>query len=163
MWIDGEPESLPVRMHDVLPRPSGCWGRPVVGSPFVAGGFVVPALFGSEIIFEANAAPQPNPLDLTVEQIDRLEYPDFRETWPMTELIAGMDAVEEEYGYLVGDFNTDGLLNVAYHLYGQQMFIDVYENPERIRRLLDMIGQVIVDVALYVRERTAAENRPGER
>ncbi|MBE0670061.1 MAG: hypothetical protein IH588_05705, partial [Anaerolineales bacterium] len=75
--------------------------------------------------------------------------------------------VEKEYGYLVGDFNTDGLLNVAYHLYGQEMFVDFYENPRRIQRLLDMIGQLIVDVALYVRQRTGscsvAVNRMVER
>lgn len=130
--------------------------RPVIGSPFVAGGFVVPALFGAEITFEANAAPQPNPLNLTVEQIDQLDYPNFRETWPMTQLIADMDAMEEEYGYLIGDFNTDGLLNAAYHLYGQQLFIDFYEAPQRLRRLFDIIGRVIVDVALYVRERTGS-------
>ncbi len=130
--------------------------RPIVGSLHVAGGFVIPALFGSEITFEPNAAPQPNPLNLSVEQIDQLAYPDFRETWPMTQLIADMDALEKEYGYLIGDFNTDGLLNAAYHLYGQQMFIDFYEAPQRLQRLFDIIGRVIVDVALYVRERTGS-------
>jgi hypothetical protein len=128
--------------------------RPVIGSPYVAGGFVIPALFGSEITFAPDAAPQPNPLNLTIEQVEQLEYPDFRETWPMKQLIADMDALEERYGYLTGDFNTDGLLNAAYHFYGQQLFIDFYEAPQRLRRLFEIIGQVIVDVALYVRERT---------
>ena len=53
------------------------------------------------------------PVHLTPEEIDRLEKPDFRTTWPMQELIAGWDALEAQYGYLVGDLNTDGLLNVA--------------------------------------------------
>jgi hypothetical protein len=130
--------------------------RPIIGSPYVAGGFVIPALFGSEITFAPDAAPQPIPLHLSIEQVAKLEYPNFRDTWPMTELIADMDAMEQEYGYLVGDFNTDGLLNAAYHLYGQQLFIDFYEAPQRLRRLFDIIGQVIVDVALYVRERTGS-------
>jgi uroporphyrinogen-III decarboxylase len=130
--------------------------RPIIGSLHVAGGFVIPALLGSEILFEADAAPQPKPMELTLEQIDALEKPDFGETWPMGQLIADMDALEAEHGYLVGDLNTDGLLNAAYHLYGQQLFLDFYEAPERVGRLLDIIAELIVDVALYVRGRTGS-------
>jgi uroporphyrinogen-III decarboxylase len=130
--------------------------RPIIGSHHVAGGFVIPALLGAEIVFEKDAAPQPLPIDLTVADIEALQKPDFETTWPMTELIAGMDALEAEYGYLVGDLNTDGLLNAAYHLYGQDLFLDFYENPERVERLLNLIGELIVDVALYIRERTGS-------
>lgn len=141
--------------------------RPVIGSPYVAGGFIIPALLGSAIIFEKDAAPQPEPIDLTLDQIETLEKPNFRTTWPMTELIASMDAMEAEYGTLVGDMNTDGLLNAAYHLYGQNLFMDFYENPTRVTRLLELVGELIVDVALYIRERTGscsiAVNRMVER
>lgn len=130
--------------------------RPIIGSLHVAGGFVIPALLGSHILCEPDAAPQPKPLDLSLDQIEAFEKPDFRENWPMSALIADMDALEAEYGYVVGDVNTDGLLNAAYHLYGQQLFLDFYEAPERVRRLLDIIAELIVDVALYVRQRTGS-------
>jgi uroporphyrinogen-III decarboxylase len=141
--------------------------RPIIGSMHVAGGFVIPALLGSEIIFETDAAPQPKSMDITVEQIEALEKPNFRELWPMKPLIGDMDALEEEYGYLVGDLNTDGLLNAAYHLYGQDLFIDFYQAPERVTKLLETIAELIGDVALYIRERTGspsiAVNRMVER
>ena len=130
--------------------------RPIIGSEHVAGGFVIPALLGAEIDFAPNAAPQPKPIEMTVEEIEALEKPNFKTTWPMTQLIADMDALEAEYGYLVGDTNTDGLLNAAYHLYGQNLFIDFYEAPQRVQRLLELIGELIVDVALYLRERTGS-------
>jgi hypothetical protein len=130
--------------------------RPIIGSMHVAGGFVIPALLGADILFEAEAAPQPRPLELTLGQIDAFEKPDFRDRWPMRQIVADMDALGAEYGYLVGDLNTDGLLNAAYHLYGQQLFLDLYEAPKRIRRLLDIIGELIADVALYVRRRTGS-------
>ena len=44
--------------------------RPVIGSLYVAGGFVIPALLGSDIIFEPDAAPQPRPIELTIDQIE---------------------------------------------------------------------------------------------
>jgi uroporphyrinogen-III decarboxylase len=130
--------------------------RPIIGSVHVAGGFVIPALLGADIIFAPEAAPQPRPLDLTLAQIEVFEKPDFRVAWPMSELIASMGTLEAEYGYLVGDVNTDGLLNAAYHLYGQQLYLDFYEAPGRVRRLLDILGELIVDVALYVRQRTGS-------
>jgi uroporphyrinogen-III decarboxylase len=130
--------------------------RPVAGSLHVAGGFVIPALLGAEIIFAPDAAPQPKPLDLSLAQIEALEKPDFRSTWPMDELIASMDVLEAQFGYLEGDLNTDGLLNAAYHLYGEQLFLDFYQAPRRVRRLLDIIADLIVDVALYVRQRTGS-------
>jgi hypothetical protein len=130
--------------------------RPVIGSLYVAGGFVIPALLGAEILFAPDAAPQPKPLGLTVEQVEALEVPDFRCLWPMRELLADMDDLEAGSGYVLGDLNTDGLLNAAYHLYGQQLFLDFYEAPERVRRLLDIIADLIVGVADHVRQRTGS-------
>ncbi|MBN2469159.1 MAG: hypothetical protein JXN59_00435 [Anaerolineae bacterium] len=130
--------------------------RPIIGSLHVAGGFVIPALLGAEILFAPDAAPQPLPISLTEAQVDALEKPDFRTAWPMAPILADIDALTAEYGYVVGDLNTDGLLNAAFHLYGQQLFMDCALNPDRVRRLLGMIGDLIVDVALAIRERTGS-------
>jgi hypothetical protein len=135
------------------PRP-----RPIVGSEHVAGGFIIPALLGAEIRFSPDEAPQALPCPLTSEQIDALEKPDFRTTSPMQELIADWDTVEARFGYLLGDLNTDGLLNAAYHFYGQALFSDFYDAPERVRRLLSLIGGLIADVAGYVRQRTGSSS-----
>jgi hypothetical protein len=145
--------------------------RPIVGSMHVAGGFVIPALLGAEILFAPSAAPQPYPLHLTSEQLDDLEERllalDFRQAWPMNELIAQMDALEAEWGCLVGDLNTDGLLNAAYHLYGMDMFTDFFLAPQRVQRVLELIANLIVEVAAYFRQRTGscsiAVNRMVER
>lgn len=136
-------------MGEADPKP-----RPIIGSQHVAGGFVIPALLGAEIHFEKDAAPQPMPVHLDAAQIDAFEKPDFRNTWPMNELMHQMDDLEAAYGYVIGGMNTDGLLNAAYHFYGQDLFVDFYTAPDRVRRFLDLIGELIVDVALYMRERT---------
>jgi hypothetical protein len=128
--------------------------RPIIGSMHVAGGFVIPALLGATIRFEADAAPQPEPKHLSAEQIDVLQLPDWKNLWPMQQLIADMDALEAQFGYVMGDLNTDGLLNAAYHFYGQDLFTDFYNAPDRVRRFLGLIGELIVEVAGYVRSRT---------
>jgi uroporphyrinogen-III decarboxylase len=138
-----------IGMGEAHPQP-----RPIIGSQHVAGGFVIPALLGADIRFEKDAAPQPLPVDMDAAQIEAFEKPDFMTTWPMDELIRQMDALEAEHGYIVGGMNLDGLLNAAYHFYGQELFLDFYTAPDRVRRFLDIIGELIVDVALYLRERT---------
>jgi len=128
--------------------------RPVIGSMHVAGGFVIPALLGSSIRFETDAAPQPEPIHLTADQIDKVQLPDWKNVWPMKQLIADMDALEAQYGTVIGDLNTDGLLNAAYHFYGQDLFTDFYNAPDRVRRFLGLIGELIAEVAGYIYSRT---------
>ena len=130
--------------------------RPIIGSVHVAGGFVIPALLGAHIRFDPDAAPQPEPHHLTAEQIDAFEKPDWRSLWPMNRLIADMDTLEKQYGCVVGDLNTDGLLNAAYHLYGQDLYADFYAAPERVRRFLAQLSELIVEIAEYVHSRTGS-------
>ncbi len=128
--------------------------RPVAGSQFVAGGFVVPALLGVEIRFEENQAPCPIPAELSRDRIMALRVPDLETTWPMARWIADMDELEKEFGYVVGDFNTDGVLNTALQLRGQQLFLDMIEDPELATHLFTAVAETQVRVAAYVRSRT---------
>ncbi len=130
--------------------------RPIIGSMHVAGGFVIPALLGASIRFAAGAAPQPEPVHTAADEIDALRLPDWKDLWPMKQLIADMDSLKAQYGYVVGDLNTDGLLNVAYHFYGQDLFVDFYAAPDRVRRFLRLIGGLIADVARYIHDRTGS-------
>jgi len=91
--------------------------RPIIGSMHVAGGFIIPALLGADTAFEKDAAPWTIRANLSAEQIEALERPDFKETWPMKQLIADMDALEAG-------------------------------------RLFDLIAELIIQVAGYVRQRT---------
>lgn len=128
--------------------------RPVVASEHVAGGFVVPALLGVEIRFSPDQAPWPVPRDLARDAIFALRVPDIESTWPMSRLIEDMDWIEREFGCVVGDFNTDGVLNTALQLRGQQFFIDLREDLEQVAHLCTVIAETQARVAGYVRRRT---------
>ncbi len=69
--------------------------RPVIGSMHVAGGFVIPALLGAEIIFAADAAPQPRPMNLTVAQIEAF----VEHGTPDDNIYALFEVVERYRGY----------------------------------------------------------------
>ena len=132
--------------------------RPIAGSMHVAGGFLVPALFGVEIRFEENQAPWPVPREMTSREILALRVPDLESTWPMSEWIADLNALEWEYGSVAGDFDLDGILNTALHLRGQQLYLDFYDDPGLVRHLFATIAETIVHVARYVAARTGTHS-----
>lgn len=132
--------------------------RPVIGSMYVAGGFVIPALFGVEVRFAADQAPWPVAKCMSREDAMALTVPDFENTWPMKQLIAGMDALEKQYGHLVGDLDLDGVLNTALQLRGEQFFVDLAEDPELVEHVCGVVAQVQARVGAYVRGRTGSNS-----
>ncbi|MCX6625630.1 MAG: hypothetical protein NTY38_32125, partial [Acidobacteria bacterium] len=128
--------------------------RPVIGSHYIAGGFVVPALLGVPIRFTPNQAAWNIPRDLDREAILALRVPDLQATWPMNLLIRQMDRLERQYGYLSGDLNTGGVFNTGAELRGNDLFMDLVEDPELTNHLFDVVAATTIAVARYVRSRT---------
>jgi uroporphyrinogen-III decarboxylase len=129
---------------------------PVAGSRHIAGGFLVPALFGCEVRFSEDAAPWVVPANMTDEQVKQLKVPDIASSWPFKQLIQLLDKLEEKFGYVLGDFNTGGILNVALDLRGQQLYLDFYQQPDLVHRLFRVISETIVRIAQYVHSRTGS-------
>ncbi|MCC6859999.1 MAG: hypothetical protein IT158_15635 [Bryobacterales bacterium] len=132
--------------------------RPLVGSMHVAGGFILPALFGIEIRFQEDQAPWPVPTVLNREQILALRVPGLESTWPLSEWARDMDALEREFGCVVGDFDLDGILNTALHLRGQQLYLDFFDDPDLVDHLFGVIAETATAVARYVAARTGTNS-----
>lgn len=128
--------------------------RPIIGSQHVAGGFVMPALMGCQIFFSLDQSPVALGAHLTDDAIWRLEVPDPRTTWPMNKLLDDMDSLESEFGRVEGDFDLDGVFNLALTLRGQQLFLDFTEKPALVGRLLDVCARALLAVAECVKPRT---------
>ena len=54
-----------------------------------------------------------------------------------------LDSLRGTYGYLAGDVNWSGLLNIALDLRGQQFFMDMVDRPEEASRFLAGIAEVV--------------------
>ncbi len=128
--------------------------RPIIGSQHIAGGFVLPALLGVEIRFSPQEAAWPVPANLTRERLLALRVPNLQNTWPMNQLIADMDALEKEFGCVVGDVNTAGVFNTALELRGQQLFVDMLEDMELVDHLFGVIAETEMALVQYFRART---------
>ena len=132
--------------------------RPVIGPVHLAAGFLPSAALGCQIRYFENASPEVVPANLTDDQAMALDAPDLETRPAFGKLIALMDALEAQYGFVEGDVNWEGVQNVALNLRGQQLFVDYYENPALARRLLDASAQTIAAMAAYVRRRTGSNS-----
>ena len=119
--------------------------------PLITFGMVMlPAIFGCEIVFEPHALPWAMPLNLSEDQVMKLEVPDIFSTSPMTEMIKQIEYLQEKYGKVVGDINVTGVQNLALKIRGEQFYIDYFENPELCHHLLKVCTESIIQLFQYV-------------
>jgi methanogenic corrinoid protein MtbC1/uroporphyrinogen-III decarboxylase len=113
--------------------------------PLITFGMVMlPAIFGCDIVFKENALPWAMPLNLSEDEIMRLEVPDLFTRPPMTDMIRQIDYLREKYGRVVGDINTTGVQNLALKIRGEQLYIDYFENPDLCHHLLRICTETII-------------------
>lgn len=123
--------------------------------PFIDYGMVLlPEVFGCEVEFSDDAIPWAFPANLSEKEIYELEVPDVIHVYPMTAIIKQMDYLEEKYGRVTGNINTTGILNLALKIRGEQLYIDMYDNPALVHHLMGICTEAIIQLARYVKART---------
>lgn len=123
--------------------------------PLITFGMVMlPGVFGCELVFEKDALPWANPLNMSEADIEKLQKPDILNSWPMKEMVRQMDYLEGKYGKVVGDLNTTGVLNLAMKIRGEALYIDFFENPELCHKLMKLCAETMIELFHYVKKRT---------
>ena len=123
-----------VGLGDPNPKPT-----PIV----TAGMITLPAVFGCEIVYQDDAIPWAVPLNLSEDEVRKLEVPDLLSSWPMTEWIKQIDYLKRKYGQVKGDINTTGIQNLALKIRGDELYIDYFENPDLCHHLLRICTECV--------------------
>lgn len=113
---------------------------PVIGAVHNAAGFLVSAMLGCRVEYTTDAPPQVIPADLPDLEIDvegAFTSAAFRR------LMGLIDALKARFGYVTGDVNWGGVLNLALDLRGQSIFLDMADRPEAVRLFFGRIAEVI--------------------
>ena len=142
------------------------WGRyglgmdrdknlPVIGAVHLAAGFLLSEMLGCEVRYSADAPPQVVPADRDTLAFDPDEA--FRSE-AFLRFCALRDSLREKYGYLVGDVNWSGILNLALDLRGQMFFMDVFDNPDSAYRYLVGLSRVIQRFVEDIRKETSTSS-----
>jgi len=121
----------------------------------VHGAAVMGGIFGMPIRYFSNNWPSAHGPTLSNDQADRLEPPDLTRNEFFQSILSQVDSLTGLTGSTEGYLNWQGVLNSAFRLRGQDIFIDMMEAPARAHRLFDCVTTVMIEGArlLYERQR----------
>ena len=113
---------------------------PVIGAVHNAAGYLLSEMLGCAVRYLPDAPPLVVPAgraELAVDAEAAFRSRDF------TRLLALQEALKARFGFLSGDVNWGGVLNLALDLVGQDLFLQLYERPDDVRRQFARIAEVI--------------------
>lgn len=114
------------------------------------------ALFGQPIHYSTDAWPDNQATHLSDAEADALAVPDFRSHPVYANLMEQMDIIEREWGPIAGDLNYQGVLNTAFRLRGEAIFMDMAMAPERADHVLDVVCDTMLAFVGDVHDRQRA-------
>ncbi len=127
--------------------------RPEIGAVHLAAGFLLQEMLGCRVNYSENHPPQVLPAGEELHAInpgDVFRSPAFRQ---LTELTG---ALKGKFGYLTGDVNWGGILNIALDLRGDQIFIDMMMTPEEVKDFFAGIAGVIEKFTSFLQAETGS-------
>ena len=122
---------------------------------------VIPAVFGVPLRYYPDRWPDLEPGHVfDSAQIEKLEANRLLGGPFVEKLLDQVDRIAARYGAVYGDLNWQGVLNVAFRLRGQQIFLDMTDQPELAQHLFAVIRDVIIGLAHLVQERQRRSGFP---
>lgn len=134
------------------------WGRfglgqdhqrdlPAIGAVHLAAGYLVPEMLGCRVEYLADAPPRVVPAHLDAPRIAPAAAFESAAFQRFEKLVA---ALKTKHGYVCGDVNFGGVLNVALDLRGQAFLMDLLDAPPAAAQFAADIAAVIERFTQYV-------------
>jgi len=147
------------------------WGRfglgedhardlPVVGPVHLAAGYLISEMLGCKVEYLEDAPPMVRPANLDAPRISpeaAFRSPAYKRTEQL------FDALRTKHGFLLGDINWGGVINVGLDLRGQNLFLDMVDSPEELKGFLAQIAQVMDRFTRQVLSATGTTSISGNR
>ena len=113
---------------------------PLVGATHLAAGFLLSEMLGCRVEYRDDCPPTVHPAgreELTIDEEAAFRSDAFRRFEQLT------DSLKQRHGYLAGDANWGGVLNLGLDLHGQMLLMDMIERPAEVQNYFGQIGRVI--------------------
>lgn len=120
---------------------------PVLGAVHLASGYLISEMLGCNVLYTDDAPPQviaANQSELVVDIDKAFSSPIFKE---LEKLVSELKA---KYGYVTGDINWSGVLNLALDLRGETIFMDMMDDPEKVKKYFWQLAEVIEKFTDYI-------------
>ncbi len=151
------------KMEQVLYERFGHWGLgadrtrdlPQIGAVHNAAGYLLSEMLGCEVRYRENAAP-----DVVSAHREgfSLDVDAAFAGAPFKRLVALVESLKTRYGYVCGDVNWSGVLNLAMDIKGQNVLMDMLEAPDECRIYLNRIAAVVERFFSYVQSETGTSS-----
>ncbi len=117
------------------------------------GGCVIAGIYGVPIIYKSDQWPVCEKQYLSSNEIDDLEPPDLDCNPMFQNILKQVEWIAQREYHVLGFINWQGVLNNAHRIRGEQLFIDMLENPERAHHLFACITVTMIDAIKRLQER----------
>lgn len=114
--------------------------KPEIGAVHLAAGYLISEMLGCKVEYKENHPPAVIPAhkeELNIDVEGAFQSGAFRR---MLEL---MEELKKRYGYLTGDINWSGILNLALDLKGEDLFLDMALNEQKTKDYFSQLHRVI--------------------
>jgi len=119
------------------------------------GASIVDGIFGRDLVYRPDQWPASIGKTLTDEEADSLSIPDMENNEFFQEVLAQLDEIYQLTGSVRGYLNWQGVLNTAFRIRGQDIFLDMALEPDRASHIFDVVTETIIQSAkmLYAKQR----------
>jgi hypothetical protein len=114
--------------------------RPEIGAVHLAAGFLLSEMLGCQVNYSEEHPPQviaAKKENLSLNEEDIFKSRAFKQISNL------WDEMKKKRGYLTGDVNWGGILNLAMDLRGENIFMDMMMNPNEVKAYFTKIGTII--------------------
>lgn len=128
---------------------------PVIGAVHLAAGFLISEMLGCKVEYKGDAAPQVIPAQIEQPHIDpeqAFKSPAFKRYESL------LDNLKGKYGYVKGDINWSGVLNIALELRGENIFLDMFDKPEAVQSFFSNLASVIEKFVVGMQSETGTSS-----
>ena len=133
---------------------------PVIGAVHNAAGYILSEMLGCKVLYNPDTAPQVIPGNMS--RLDVSSEKAFNSN-VFKKFATLLESLKLKYGYLTGDINWSGVLNIALDLAGEKVLMDFYEKPEEIkiqfRKIAGIIEKFVVDIMKETGSSSISVNR----
>lgn len=127
--------------------------RPEIGAVHLAAGFLLSEMMGCHVNYSEAHSPQVLPAHQELRDInadDVFRSAAFQQVTDLT------DSLKKKYGYLTGDINWGGILNIAMDLRGENIFLDMMVTPDEVKDYFTGIACVIEKFTSFLQAETGS-------
>lgn len=113
-------------------------------------------IYGLPIRYAADQWPIAEHAFFSKDEIGNLTPPSLDSNPFFLSLMEQLEWIAEREGRIEGFINWQGILNNAHRLRGEELFLDLYDDPQRCRHLFECICDTTIEACRRVHERQKA-------